>query len=154
MLSIQSIQFWSGFIPVNRGGQIYPTLVAISPIPTLHLTRFNASSFKPTFLLFFSTCIFHVFLSCLQFLFPFTSNSNTFLKTCPSSLLNTYPYHLTSFAPFELVKNNYNELCTNHSNGYWQFTHVLASSYLHHCTTCYCTKIIIISMQQQSFICI
>ena len=27
----------------------------------------------------------------------FTSNSNAFLKTCPSSLLNTCPYHLTPF---------------------------------------------------------
>ena len=80
----QSIQFWSGFIPVNGGGWIYPTLAAISPAPTLHLARFNASSFfKPTFLLSFSTCIFHLFCSRPHFLFPFTSNSNAFLKTCP-----------------------------------------------------------------------
>ena len=37
--------------PHKRGGQIYPTLTAISPIPTFHLTRFKASSFsKPIFL--------------------------------------------------------------------------------------------------------
>ena len=49
------IQFWSGFIPVNESGRIYPTLPAISP--TLHLARFFASSFfKPTLLLSFSTC--------------------------------------------------------------------------------------------------
>ena len=46
--SSSSIQFWSGFIPVNKGGRIYPTLPAISPTPTLHLARFFASSFfKP-----------------------------------------------------------------------------------------------------------
>ena len=39
------MQFWSGFIPINGGGQIYPTLEAISPTPTLHLTRFMASFF-------------------------------------------------------------------------------------------------------------
>ena len=27
-------------MPVNRGGQIYPTLAAIPPTPTLHLARF------------------------------------------------------------------------------------------------------------------
>ena len=60
----------------------------LDPTPTLHLARFNASSiFKPTLLLSFSTCIFHVFLGRPHFLFPFTSNSNTFLKTCPLSLL-------------------------------------------------------------------
>ena len=65
----------------------------------LHLAQFNASSFfKPTLLLSFSTCIFHVFLGRPRFLLPFTSNSNAFLKTCPSSLLNTCPYHLTPFA--------------------------------------------------------
>mgnify|MGYP001793907250 CR=1 FL=1 len=34
-----SIQFWFGFIPVNRVGLIYPTLVAISLTPTLHITQ-------------------------------------------------------------------------------------------------------------------
>ena len=52
---------------------------------------------QATLLLFFSTCIFHIFLGHPCFLLPFTSNSNTFLKTCPSSLLNTCPYHLTPF---------------------------------------------------------
>ena len=95
----QSIQFWSGFIPVNRGSQIYPTLTAISPTPTLHLTWFMASSLsKPPLLLFFSTCVFHVFFGCPRFLLPFTSNYNAFLKTSPSSHLNTCPYHLTPFA--------------------------------------------------------
>ena len=87
----QSIQFWSGFISVNGGGRIYPTLTAISPTstPTLHLARFKASSLsKPTLLLSFSTCIFHVFFGLPRFLLPFTSNSNAFLRTCPLSLLN------------------------------------------------------------------
>ena len=92
-----SIQFWAGFIPVNEGGWIYPTLPGITP--TLHLARFFASSFfKPTLLLSFSTCDLHVFLGRPRFLFPFTLNSNAFLKTWPSSLLNTCPYHLTPFA--------------------------------------------------------
>ena len=60
--SLSSIQFWSGFIPVNGGGWIYPTLTAISPTLTLHLAWFMASSFsKPTFFLSFFTCVFHVF---------------------------------------------------------------------------------------------
>ena len=76
----QSIQFWSGFIPINGGGQIYPTLTAISPTPTLHLTWFKAASFfsKPTLLLSFSTYIFHVFFGHSHFLLPFTSNSQRF----------------------------------------------------------------------------
>ena len=69
--------FWSGFIPVNRIGQIYPTLAAISPTPTFHLARFNTSPFfKATLLLSFSNCIFHVFLSRPRFLFPFTSHAH------------------------------------------------------------------------------
>ena len=49
-------------IPVNGGGQIYPTLTAISQTPTLHLARFMASLFsKPTLSLSFSTCFFHIF---------------------------------------------------------------------------------------------
>ena len=56
---------------------------------TLHFTRFMSSFLsKPTLLLSFSTCIFHVFF-CHHFLLPFNSNSNAFLKICPSSLLNT-----------------------------------------------------------------
>ena len=46
------IQFWSGFIPVNGGGRIYPTLTAISPAPTLHLARFKAFSFSKSTLLY------------------------------------------------------------------------------------------------------
>ena len=96
--SIIIIQFWSGFIHVNAGGRIYPTLTAISPTPTLHLARLKISSFsKPTLLLSFSTCVFHLFFGRPRFLLHFTSNSNTFLITCPSSLLNTCPYHLTPF---------------------------------------------------------
>ena len=77
-------QFWSGFI---------------SPTPTLHLAWFKASSIcKPTLLLSFSTCVFHIFFGRPHFLLPFTSNSSAFLKTCPSSLLNTCPCHLTPFA--------------------------------------------------------
>ena len=74
---ISLIQFWSGFIPVNEGGRIYPTLPAISPTPTLHLAQFFASSFKPTLLLSFSTCDIHVFLGPPRFLFPFTTITST-----------------------------------------------------------------------------
>ena len=56
-----------------------------------------ASSFTKPTLLLSSTCVFHVFFGHPRFLLPFTSNSNVFLKTCPSSLLNTCPY-LTPFA--------------------------------------------------------
>ena len=78
------------FQPVNGDGQIYPTLSAIVLTPTLNLARFMASFFsKPTLLLSFSTCVFHVFFGHPRFLLPFTSNSNAFLRTCPSSLLNT-----------------------------------------------------------------
>ena len=86
------------YYPRKWGWPDLPTLTAISPMPTLHLARFKASSFsKITLLLSFSTCVFHVFFGRPCFLLPFTSNSNAFLKTCPSSLLNTCPYHLTPF---------------------------------------------------------
>ena len=99
MKSSSSIQFWSRFIPVNRGGQIYPTATAISRTPTLHLARFKSSSLsKPTLLLSLSTCVFLVFLGRPRLILPFISNYNAFLRTCPSSLLNTCPYHLTPFA--------------------------------------------------------
>ena len=99
MISSSSIQFWSGFIPVNRSGRIYPTLAAISLTPTLHLAWFMAFFFSnPTLLPFFSTYVFHVFFGHPRFLLPFTSNSNAFLRKCPSSLLNICPYHLTPFA--------------------------------------------------------
>ena len=85
--------------PVNGSGRIYPTLTAISPTHTLHLPRFKAFSFtKPTLLLSFFTCVFHVLFGRPCFLLPFTSNSNVFLQTCPSSLLNRCPYHLTPLA--------------------------------------------------------
>ena len=76
-------QFWSRFIPVSEGGQIYATLTAISPTPTLLLAWFKAPPFsKPTLLHSFSTTVFHVFFGCPPFLLPFTSNCNAFLKTC------------------------------------------------------------------------
>ena len=63
---------------------------AISLTPILHLARFMACFFsKPTLLLSFSTCTFHVFFGYPGFLLPLTSNSKAFLRTCPSSLLNT-----------------------------------------------------------------
>ena len=90
--SSSSIQFWFGFIPINKGGWIYPTLPAISPTPTLHLAWFFASSFfKPTLLFSFSTCDLHVFLGRPRFLFPFASNSNAFLKTWSSPSLICLP---------------------------------------------------------------
>ena len=88
--SSSSIQFWSGFIPVNEGGRIYPTLPAISPTPTLHLAQFFASSFfKPT-LLFVRRDILplpiHVtftFAICLYFILHFFWFNFPFLiSTC------------------------------------------------------------------------
>ena len=99
----QSIQFWSGFIPVNGGGQIYCTLTAISPTHTLHLARFMTSSFsKPTFLLSFSTCIFHVFFDRPRFLLPFTSNSNAFvMPIIPPQHMPVHTISLHSALPSE-----------------------------------------------------
>ena len=57
------MQLWSGFILVNGGDRIYPTLTAISPIPTLHFAQFKASSFsKPTLK------IAHLLHLCLPYL--------------------------------------------------------------------------------------
>ena len=76
------IQFWFGYIPVNGGGQIYPTLPAISPTPTFS---------KPTLKI---ALLFHLRLPRLLWSsslpLALHSNSNTFLNTCL--------YHLTPFA--------------------------------------------------------
>ena len=79
--SSSSIQFWSGFIPVNEGGWIYPSNLSHSHSPS-HLIHG---------ILFFHTntlaLLLHLRSPCLnslgrpRFLFPFTSNSNAFLKT-------------------------------------------------------------------------
>ena len=86
--SSSSSNFWSGFLPINGGGRIYPTLTAIFPTPTLHLARFKASSFsKPTLLLSFSTCIF-------------TSSLVILASSCPtvqtSTLFSKYAHHPSS----------------------------------------------------------
>ena len=100
--SSSSIQFWSGFIPVNEGGRIYPILPAISPTPTLYLTRFFASSFfKPTLFLSFSTCDLHVtylFIFCdlvispLYFLqtLAYLALHNSLSQKCCTSILFLY----------------------------------------------------------------
>ena len=75
------------------------TPAAISLTPSLHVARFMVSFFfKPMLLLSFSTCVFHIFFGSPRFLLPLTSNSNTFLRTCPSTLLNTCLYNLTPLA--------------------------------------------------------
>ena len=126
------IQFWSGFIPVNGGGRIYPTLTAILLTPTLHLTRFKASSLsKPTLLLCFSTCIFHVFFGCPHFLLPFTSNSNAFLKTCSSSLFNKCPYHLTPFA-FAISEPLFPSILTSPIGPLSFFLHLFCTTHCSH----------------------
>ena len=62
-------------------------------MPTLHFDQQSVSSLlKPTFTLSSSTCFFHVPFSLPFFLLPSTSNSNCFLKTWRSYLLNTWPY--------------------------------------------------------------
>ena len=83
--------------------QVYPRKRGWPDLPLqqsliLHLTQFMASFFsKPMLLLSFSTCIFDVFFGHPGFLLTLTSNSNTYLRTCPSCLLNICPYHLTPF---------------------------------------------------------
>ena len=95
-----SNQFRSGLVyPCKWGWPDLPHFNSISPTPTLHLARFKASSFsKPTLLLSLSTCVFHVFLGRPRLLLPFTSNSNTFLKTCPS---HSIPFSFHSPFPSE-----------------------------------------------------
>ena len=82
LISLQFVIYPSSrFIPINGDGQIYPLLPAISPTPTLHLAQFMASFFsKPTLLLSFSTCIFHVLFGCPSFLLLFTSHSKMLLN--------------------------------------------------------------------------
>ena len=87
----------SNFDHLNRGGRIYPSSNlsnSHSPSRSIH----GALFLQPTLLLSLSIYIFHVFFACPGFLLPRTSNSNGFLRTCPSSLLNTCLYHLTLFA--------------------------------------------------------
>ena len=57
-------------------------------------SQFMVSSFSKPIPLLSSTCIFYVFFGRPCFLLLFTSNSNAFLKTCPSSLLNKCKHHL------------------------------------------------------------
>ena len=45
-----------------------------------------------------STCFLHVLFSLPFFHWPSAMKSNALLKTCASSLLNTWPYQLTLFA--------------------------------------------------------
>ena len=85
--------------PVNRGDWIYPSgnlSNSHSPSCSIHGVLFLQTN-ALALLLHFSTCIFHIFFGRPRFLLPLTSNSNAFLRTCPSSLLNTCPYHLTPF---------------------------------------------------------
>ena len=84
--SINPILIW--VIPVNGGGGIYPTL---------HLDSKHPPSPNQHPLLSFSTRVFHIFFGRPHLLLPLTSNSNAFLKTCPSSLLYTCLYYLTPF---------------------------------------------------------
>ena len=90
------IQFWSWFIPVNGGGWIYPTLAAISPTPTSSCLIQGILLFQTNALaLFLHLRLPHLLWSSLL---PFALHFNAFIKICPSSLLNTCPYHLTPFA--------------------------------------------------------
>ena len=96
----QSNHFWSGLNPINWCNPIYPTLTAISPTPTLYLTQFKASSFsKPTLLLSFFTCIFHIIFGHPCFLLPFTSNSNSFLKTVTHHPSSTHAHTISLHWP-------------------------------------------------------
>ena len=93
-----------------------------SPSRLIHGIPFS----KPALLLSLSTCVLHVFLGRRRLFFPFTSNANSFLKTCPSSLLNTCPYHLT---PFGLCHLNHRLLQSQHLH---YVLSPLSPSVLHH----------------------
>ena len=77
----------SGFIPVNGGGQIYPTLAAIFLTPTLHLAFFslflhspllkrpsNSTSLQVFIQIIYTLCqgfhYFFIFVTTLPYLFP------------------------------------------------------------------------------------
>ena len=94
IINHQSVQFWSGFIPVNGSVRIYPTLTAISSTPTLHLVRFKASSFsKPTLLLSSSFSALHFKLECFSQNMPVPSHP--LFPSIPTSPFGT----LSSFSP-------------------------------------------------------
>ena len=82
---------------LSRDGRIYPIPSAIAHTPSLHLSRLRTSSFK-SISVSSSTCFFQVFFGHPRFLLPLTSRSRATLKTLPSFLLSTCPYHLTPFA--------------------------------------------------------
>ena len=86
---------WSNFNMTPKSpfrGVVIMKLLLLLPHSNSNLSnshspsRSMAFSFsKPTLLLSFSTCVFHVF-GHPRFLLPVVSNSSTFLITCPSSL--------------------------------------------------------------------
>ena len=106
-LRSQNYHHQSNLIQVYPRKQVWPDLPhsnsnlsnSHSPFRSIH----GILLLQTNTLLSFSTCVFHVFFGRPRFLLSFTSNSNAFLKTCPSSLLNTCPYHLTPFAITHLL---------------------------------------------------
>ena len=90
----------SGFIPVNGGDRIYPSLTAISPTPTFHLARFMASCFsKPTLLLSFSTSVFHVFFGRPRFLLPLSLQTLTLFSKRAHHPSSTYALNISLHSP-------------------------------------------------------
>ena len=95
----------SGVLPVNGGGRIHPIWLHFHTA-RLHFSRSKASSFSnPNFFTSSSTFLFHVLFGRPLLLLPITSKSRAFLKMLPSSLLSTWPYHLTAFA-FAIISND------------------------------------------------
>ena len=97
----QSIQFWSGFIPLIGGGWIYPTLFTANDLSNSHSP---SCSIHDILLLQTNTlALLHLHVPCLLWSsscpLAFTSNSQRFSQNMPipSSLLNTCTYHLTPF---------------------------------------------------------
>ena len=88
--SNSSVFIWC--CPLSRDGRIHPIPSTIAHTPSLHLSRFMASSFfKPIFSVSPSTCFLQVFFGRSRFLLPLTLRSRAILKTLSSSLLSICP---------------------------------------------------------------
>ena len=83
--------------------RVYPRIRAGRIYPSSNLPNSHSPSRSIQVVLFLQAQALalplHLRLPCLlHFLLPLTSNSNAFLRTRPSSLLNTCPYHFTPCA--------------------------------------------------------
>ena len=114
------IQFWSGFIPINRGGWIYTTLIAISPTPThdvsilldsWHPPSPNQHSYSPSLLVSSTSSLVVLASSCpsLQTPMLFSKHahhpSSTHTHTAPSHINTLFNVSCkASCCPFFLAR--------------------------------------------------